>query len=230
MQFDDVLVSPRITLCNLSPIQSLPAEYIVSHRNRSNLRGETLAELYHEFITILETNTHCHGNCSEEDQYLLEEIYYELSGLVGVNQFIGLEFGRKLGIQKEAFIASCSVGYKKGEAYVYVPCYDTINITEVFSVKLGNCFSIDMPRANVSAGDAQLSLSFILFLDNLFYDDHYFDEYTDITTLGAYLEMSSKYEKPLVSNHFITIPPGKLSPNCPKISKMLRKHLIGKKK
>ena len=107
--------------------------------------------------------------------------------MVGVNQFIGLDFARKLGIQKEAFIASCSVGFKKGEAYVYVPCYDTVNVTEVFSVNMGNCFSMDMPRSNVSVDDPQLSLSFILFLDNLFYDDHYFDEYTDITTLGAYL-------------------------------------------
>ena len=198
--------------------------YCIHTVTLSNLQGETLAELYHEFISILETNTHCHGNCSKEDEHLLAEIYYELSGLVGVNQFIGLDLARKLGSQKETFIASCSVGSKKGETYVYLPCHDTINVTEVFSVNMGNCFRMDMPRSNLSVDDAPLSLSFILFLDNLFYDDHFFDEYTDITTLGAYLELSSKYEKPLVSNQFVTIPPGKQSPNCVKISKILRKH------
>ena len=213
MGFDDVMVNPRITLCNLSPTQSFPREYIVSHSNRNNLHGETLAEMYQEFLTILETNTKCHGNCSEEDEYLLDEIYRELSGLVGINQFIGVDVARKLGSQKETFIASCSAGFKKGEAYVYVPCYDTVNVTEVFSVSMGNCFSVDMPRVSpLSADDAQLSLSFILFLDNLFYDNRFFDEYTDLTTLGAYLELSSKNQKPLVSNHFITLPPGKEAP------------------
>ena len=215
---DDVLVNPRITLCNLSPIQSFSREYIMSRRNRSSLHGKTLEEKYQEFITILETNTNCHGNCSTEDEYLLEDIFRELSGSVGVNQFIGVDLARKLGSQKEAFIASCSVGFKKGEAYVYVPCYDTINVTEVFSVSMGNCFSMDMPWVSpLSADDSQLSLSLILFLDNLFYDDHFFDEYTDMTTLGAYLELSSKYRKPLVSHEFTTLPPGKKSTNGAKI-------------
>ena len=71
------VASPRIILCNLKPFQA-------------NLRTREPAT-YNEYLAALKTNTDCGNNCSAEDQATLLEIFKELNGVLGMNQFAGVE-------------------------------------------------------------------------------------------------------------------------------------------
>ena len=193
------MVYPRITLCNLNPASGSQA--------LMSLNGKHTSDIFKEYMTSLNKNTNCNGNCSAKEQATLDIIHKELSGILGVNQFTGVNFAKKLGHQKDTFITSCSLGHKKGVADVYLPCNGTVNITTIFSPIMSNCFSTNTPM--YSDYENANGISLILFLDNLIENQTFlFDEQHDMSAVGAYLELSSKSEMPLVTDQWTTFSPG----------------------
>ena len=165
--------------------------------------------MYQLFLSDLNTNTKCHDNCLEHDEIYSQIIYSELAGIVGLNQYLGVEFAQKLGHQKETFIVSCSIGHRKGVGDFYLPCDETITFSSVFSPIMSNCFSVNIPWNSTFDRNEMKSLSFILFLNNLLYNESYpFNEHGDAGKIGAYLGLSAKDEVPLLTDHWITAFPG----------------------
>ena len=201
IEYTNPLVYPRVTLCNLTPIRSIG--------NTKNQNGKTASEMYQLFLSDLRTNTKCHENCSEQNETYSQIIFSELAGIVGLNQFLGVEFAQKLGHQKETFIASCSIGHRKGVADFYLPCDEEIIFSSVFSPIMTNCFNVNIPWNSTIDRNEIKSLSFILFLDNLLYNESYpFNEYAESGKIGAYIGLSAKDEVPLLTDHWVTASPG----------------------
>ena len=202
IEYTNPLIYPRVTLCNLSPIESFD--------NRTNENGRTASEMYELFLSGLTTNTNCHGNCSKQDKTYSKVIFSELSGIVGLNQFFGVELAQKIGHQRETFIISCSIGHGKGVGDFYLPCDDEeITFTPVFSPTMSNCFSVNIPWNSAIEVHEINSLSFILYLDNLLYNESYpFNEHADVGKSGAYIGLSAKNEVPLLTDNWVTASPG----------------------
>ena len=199
--------SPRITLCNLKPFQA-------------NLRTREPA-WYNEYLAALQKNTDCGNNCSAEDQATLLEIFKELNGVLGMNQFAGVEIVQNVGFQKESFIVSCRVGHKKEVVDLYSPCDDKVKITSAFNPVMSNCFSVDTQLNSENQHDSPTSLSLILFLDNLLHDESFaFDELIDTGTVGAYVGLGSRTHHSNVHDTWITAAPGshELILNFPKLT------------
>ena len=114
IEYTNPLVYPRVTLCNLSPIQNV--------RGMVHQKGKSASEMYKLFLSGLNTYAKCQDNCSEQDKNYSEVIASQLSGIMGLNQFLGVEFAREIGHQKETFIISCSIGHRIGIADFYLPC------------------------------------------------------------------------------------------------------------
>ena len=189
------MASPRITLCNLKPFQG-------------NLRTSE-PEMYNEFLTSLRTNTDCGDNCSAEDKATLKQIFKELNGVLGMNQFVGIDVVQNVARQNESFVISCSVGHKKGVVDLYLPCNDKVKITSVFNPVMSNCLSIDTQLDSENQRDSPTSLSLILFLDNLLHNESFStDELIDTSTVGAHVGLSSRTDHPNVHDTWITVAPG----------------------
>ena len=202
IEYTNPLVYPRVTLCNLSPIQNV--------RGMVHQKGKSASEMYKLFLSGLNTNAKCHDNCSEQDKNYSEVIASQLSGIMGLNQFLGVEFAREIGHQKETFIISCSIGHRIGIADFYLPCDKEITFTPVFSPTMSNCFSVNIPWNSASENYAGNSLSFTLFLDNLMYNESYpFNEHNDMNRIGAYMGLSAKNEVATLSDQWVTTSPGK---------------------
>ena len=173
-------------------------------------KGKSASEMYKLFLSGLNTNAKCQDNCSEQDKNYSEVIASQLSGIMGLNQFLGVEFAREIGHQKKTFIISCSIGHRIGIADFYLPCDKEITFTPVFSPTMSNCFSVNIPWNSASENYAGNSLSFTLFLDNLIYNESYpFNEHNDMNRIGAYMGLSAKNEAATLSDQWVTTSPGK---------------------
>ena len=202
IEYTNPLVYPRVTLCNLSPIQNTRG---ILHQN-----GKSAKEMYELFLSGLNTNAKCHSNCSDRDKNYSEVIASQLSGIIGLNQFLGVKFAREIGHRKETFIISCSIGHRIGIADFYLPCDNKIIFTPVFSPIMSNCFSVNIPWNSASENYAGNSLSFTLFLDNLIYNEsHPFNEHNDMNRIGAYMGLSAKNEAATLTDQWVTTSPGK---------------------
>ena len=92
IDYENPQVFPRITLCNLRPLQS----------------GSEPEDLRRDFQSVREEGTTCDETCTEYDQKILNIIKQQLNGILGMRQFYDLGLMEKIGHQEMPFIVSCS--------------------------------------------------------------------------------------------------------------------------
>lgn len=189
-------VFPRITMCNLRPFAS------GMDLNQGPNDGQSLPDLMAEFQEALGKVTNCNGQCTEDEEFLLEILNTINNTSLGMVQYHGAELMQEFGHTLEGFVISCSKTYTNGITSFVRPCYDTINFTRVFHPEMMNCYSTYIPMGYDYVGMAD-GLSFILFLDSLILGDgpdlyHGFDPHSNTHTAGVFLELSDKASMPLM--------------------------------
>ena len=157
--------------------------------------------LYEDFqIFRRELQSGCDDTCSKTDPRIVHAMKQQTDGVIGMNQFYGIEVMQEFGHQEVPFIVSCSKTYTNGMTSLFLPCNGTIEFTRQLHPQLLNCYSTDVPMYNydVSVPDG---LSFILFLDNLYLSNFSgsFNPHADRISTGVKLDLSAKMEIPFSS-------------------------------
>ena len=83
INYSNPQVFPRVTLCNLYPVQS----------------GSKLHKLYHEFESFRKLQMNCSRNCSEKDPTVLDVLKQLTVGVMGMSQFYGVKVMQEIGYQ-----------------------------------------------------------------------------------------------------------------------------------
>ena len=187
IDYENPQVFPRITLCNLRPLQS----------------GSEPEDLRRDFQSVREEGTTCDETCTEYDQKILNIIKQQLNGILGMRQFYDLALMEKIGHQEMPFIVSCSKTYLNGMTSLFLPCDGTVKFKREKHPQLLNCYSTIIPmftEVDFDVGPAD-GLSFILFLDNFSFMNisRNFTAHEDMRTVGIKLELSSRTDIPLVN-------------------------------
>ena len=196
INYENPQVFPRITLCNLRPLQS----------------GSEPEDLQRKFNSAREEATTCNRTCSEYDQKILNIIKQQLNGVLGMRQFYDMELMERIGHQEVPFIVSCSKTYRNGMTSLFLPCNGTVKFTREKHPQLLNCYSTIIPMfsgADLDVGPAD-GLSFILFLDNFSFmnNSQKFTSHEDMRSVGIKLELSSRTDIPLVGTEPIFLKSG----------------------
>ncbi len=208
----DDLAYPKVTLCNISPLRSMRNDTVTLRD--SPFFGMNMEEILQEWIHAGGKLKDCRDNCSEEDKELLARIREELMGNLGLHQFAGHHVAKLFGPRREEFIVSCGLLFSKGMVRVNYPCRGAENMTLTFSPTMSNCFTSGKNFGRILAESDQglpTGITFILFLDNMrVYNDTIvpFSDAIDMSTVGAHLQLSFAYQKPLLSQEAIMMSPG----------------------
>ena len=187
INYSNPQVFPRVTLCNLYPVQS----------------GSKLHKLYHEFESFRKLQMNCSRNCSEKDPAVLDVLKQLTVGVMRMSQFYGIKVMQEIGHQEVPFIVSCSKTYTSAVPSLFLPCNGTIKFTRHFHPELLNCYSTYIPMYKKESFDISPldGLSFILFLDNLdlLSSLRKFSPHEGAKTAGVNLQLSPKMFIPFSS-------------------------------
>ena len=126
-------VMPDFTFCNTNPFAS----------NRSLNKDIPTKE---EYLRLAEQSTECRNNCTMDEYKTLAYIRNEIMTTTGYFNFIGVNNAKRLGHNRESFIAYCQLEKEGGGFYSHrVPCLPTAKIIDIHYTLLYKCYTIRLP-------------------------------------------------------------------------------------
>ncbi len=182
VDFSDPMVYPRITICNLQPMQS-----DFPYPGRFGNDNKSIADFYNKFKEQYSVYATCNGTCKSDTIDFARD---DLSSAKGFIQYYGKDIADELSHQRETFIIACTVSFDTRVYAIFEPCAGVVSIKKVFHPVQYNCFEVDLPTTH--NGEIR-AVSLVLFLDNLPASDRFpFHLHADRNSVGAWLMVSKK--------------------------------------
>ena len=153
-QTDETSGLPDITLCNVNPFAS----------NRSLSKDIPTME---EYFKLVEHTTTCDNGCTEEERIALNYIRSDMMSTNGYFDYIGHRGAAKLGYTLESFIAYCELDKLGSNVFRYnIPCVPTAQMIKIQHAMFYNCYTIRLPRSDISADKSFVGFLVVLHLDD----------------------------------------------------------------